>query len=105
MKFKYTIFEGKDRGVDVQNFFHELTKGGIEIVQMGILLSPSGLNCCFGSNRNTWRLLCEACGEEKLEAWRKRAGKYFKTEEFALILQELAEILAGLPDEAEAGEG
>ena len=45
------------------------------------------------------------CGEEKLEAWRKRAGEYFKTEEFALILQELAEILAGLPDETEAGEG
>lgn len=105
MKFKYTIFEGKDRGVDVQNFFHELTKGGIEIVQMGILFSPSALNCCFGSNRKTWSLLCEVCGEEKLEAWRKRAGEYFKTEEFALILQELAEILAGLPDETEAGEG
>ena len=98
MKFKYTIFEGKDRGVDVQNFFHELTKGGIEIVQMGILFSPSGLNCCFGSNRKTWSLLCEVCGEEKLEAWRKRAGEYFKTEEFALILRELAEILAGQPD-------
>lgn len=105
MKFKYTIFEGKDRGVDVQNFFHELTKGGIEIVQMGILFSPSGLNCCFGSNRKTWSLLCEVCGEEKLEAWRKRAGEYFKTEEFAFILRELAEILACLPDELEAGEG
>lgn len=99
MNFKYTIFEGKGRGVDVQNFFRELTKGGIEIVKMEILLSPRGLNCCFGSNRNTWSLLCEVCGEEKLEAWRKRAGEYFKTEEFALILRELAEILVGLPDE------
>lgn len=105
MKFDYTIFEGKGRDVDVQDFFQELIKGGVMIAKMEIMLSPRGLNACFGGNRNTWRLLCELLGEEKLEAWKRRAGEYFKTKEFALILQELAEIMVGLPDELDMGEG
>lgn len=105
MKYDYTIYEGKGRDEEVQSFFHELVKGSIGIVKMEILMSPSGLNCYFGCNHNTWAMLCEQLGEEKLKAWRKRAAEYFKTVEFARILRELADILTGLPDEAEAGEG